>query len=112
MQVLDTLSRTGTKGNQTLLNARLAGGFSRYMGTDLSSATGLYSTSYQASGRPDLATGQLAVFSDAVKKGMDRSKVKEFLELGGQRVAKACLICRKAATRRLQNGCGITVATQ
>lgn len=81
MQMLEALSRTGTRGAHTLLNARLAGGFSRAMGTEISPVTGLYATAYQTANRADLATGQLAAFSEAVKKGLDRSKATEFLTL-------------------------------
>lgn len=81
MQLLESLSRTGTGLSRTRLNARIAGGFSRAMGTDMSSTAGLYSAAYQTSGKTDAATGQLAAFSDAVKRGLDRSKATEFLTL-------------------------------
>lgn len=74
-------SSTGMSGDRARQAANMSGTFGRYTGTDPSQIAGLYSAMYQATGKEDAAQGVIGAMGEAIKRGMDKAKTTELLQL-------------------------------
>jgi len=82
MQMLEGISQsTGMFGKKANSAANMSGRFAKYTGTDPSQVAGMYGTMYQATGNQQAGTGALSMMGEAIKKGMDKSRASELLQL-------------------------------
>jgi plasmid maintenance system antidote protein VapI len=82
MQMLEGISQTtGMFGKKANSATNMAGRFAKFTGTDPSQVAGMYGTMYQATGNQLAGTGALSMMGEAIKKGMDKSRVSELMQL-------------------------------
>lgn len=82
MQMLEGISQsTGMFGKKANSAANMAGTFGKYTGIDPSQVAGMYGTMYQATGNQQAGTGALSMMGEAIKKGMDKSRASELLQM-------------------------------
>ena len=82
MQMLEGISQsTGMFGKNANSAANMSGRFAKYTGMDPSQVAGMYGTMYQATGNQQAGTGALSMMGEAIKKGMDKSRASELLQL-------------------------------
>lgn len=122
MQMLENISQsTGMSGKKATSAANLAGTFGKFTGTDPSQVSALYGTMYQATGNQQAGTGALTMMGEAIKKGMEKARVPELLQLvsrntqataqamggaGGSKQAGAATILAIEAMKAHQAGAG------
>jgi len=122
MQMLESISQsTGMYGKKATSAANMAGTFGKFTGTDPSQVSALYGTMYQATGNQQAGTGAITMMGEAIKKGMEKARVPELLQLvsrntqataqamggaGGNKEAGVATILAIEAMKAQQTGAG------
>ncbi|KAA0888770.1 transglycosylase SLT domain-containing protein [Oryzomonas rubra] len=82
MGLMEHVSQSaGMSGDRAKGATRLSAAFGRAYGVDPSMAAGMYGTMYQATGNANMGVGAIATMEQAVKKGMDKARMSELMNM-------------------------------